>query len=375
MEAIAVIGVGFGDEGKGMVVSQLCLENPASLVIRFNGGHQAGHHVVTKDKDHVFSNFGCGSFFGVPTYWSEFCTIDPIGLLTEREILIAGGCTPVLYINGRCPVTTPYDKYYNIALNTKEKHGSCMVGFGATIAREEAGYSLLFDDLFYPFVLKEKLELIRKYYHYNFSVSSFIKRCNELIRTDSIRLVDSLPEVLGIYNYGVSTLIFEGSQGLMLDPKIGFFPHVTRSNCGLQNIIEITRDLPCEGDADVILVSRGYQTRHGDGPMSKIEEGFSKIINPYEKNSSDSPQGEFRTTMLDLDMIKYALMKERSIMEYGKQVLHITCLDVLPKYEFKHNDKIVTCMDVHEFTSEIETRLNIPIKRTYRSAITEWERI
>ena len=80
-----VIGLGFGDEGKGLVTNYL--SSPSSLVCRFSGGHQAGHTVIENGKRHVFSNYGAGPLKGAPTYWSQFCTFEPIGFLKERAIL------------------------------------------------------------------------------------------------------------------------------------------------------------------------------------------------------------------------------------------------------------------------------------------------
>jgi adenylosuccinate synthase len=65
------------------------------------------------EKKHVFSNFGSGTLQGVPTYWSPYCTIDPVGVINEYKILKDKGIEPKLYIDSRCPVTTPYDKRHN----------------------------------------------------------------------------------------------------------------------------------------------------------------------------------------------------------------------------------------------------------------------
>lgn len=76
-----VLGSFMGDEGKGQTVHNICAKNPEnSLVIRFSGGHQVGHTVKYGDLMHTFSNFGSGTLLGVPTYWSEYCTVDPLHL-------------------------------------------------------------------------------------------------------------------------------------------------------------------------------------------------------------------------------------------------------------------------------------------------------
>jgi len=87
-ESIAVIGLGFGDCGKGMVTSYLCSQTENPVVVRFSGGHQAGHTVYHKNGEgHICSNFGAGVLQGVPTFWSDKCTVDPIGIVNEMDAL------------------------------------------------------------------------------------------------------------------------------------------------------------------------------------------------------------------------------------------------------------------------------------------------
>lgn len=136
-----VVGLGFGDEGKGLTTSFLCSQTKNPLVVRFNGGHQAGHTVVYKDQRHVFSNFGSGTLQGVPTYWSEFCTFYPVTFLKEFELL-SSVVDPVIFINPLCPVTTPFDVEDNRVYEETHQHGSVGVGFGATLQRQQDHYKL-----------------------------------------------------------------------------------------------------------------------------------------------------------------------------------------------------------------------------------------
>ena len=154
---IAVIGLGFGDEGKGNIVNYLCSQHPNPLVVRYNGGHQAGHTVVHEGTRHVFSNFGSGTLQGKPTYWSRNCTVEPIGMMKEYKILYEKKARPILlYVNPEAMVTTPYDIQMNIEREAHYGHGTVGVGFGDTIARNLRGYRLFFRDLFYPKILNEK---------------------------------------------------------------------------------------------------------------------------------------------------------------------------------------------------------------------------
>ena len=79
-----VIGLGYGDEGKGRTVDYLCSQNPNSIVVRFSGGQQAGHTVMTNGIKHIFSNYGAGTLQGCPTYISEHATIYPLTMLMEQ---------------------------------------------------------------------------------------------------------------------------------------------------------------------------------------------------------------------------------------------------------------------------------------------------
>ena len=315
------MGALFGDEGKGKVVSYLCSHLKKPLVIRFSGGHQAGHHVVINDKlSHVFANFGSGTLQGFDTYWSPYCTIDPVGILNELSILKKKGIDPTLYIDGKCPVTTPFDKKENLTLNGQNGHGSCGVGFGQTVQREEDRYSLLFSDIFSRSVFSIKLGLIKDRYYKHLMLGTafldFMKAVVELRNSKNIIITDGLPDS----NY--SDYIFEGSQGLLLDQDIGFFPHVTRSNTGTKNILSMGYN------PYVYLVTRAYQTRHGNGPMTNksLEHNIKK--NPFERHSKDSVQGEFRIAPLDLDLLKYGIERDRYIKEFPFTLV-ITCMDLI----------------------------------------------
>ena len=135
-----IIGAGFGDCGKGLVTNFLVFDLKSTLVVRFSGGQQAGHTVVEKGIRHVFSNFGSGTLKGIPTYWSRFCTVDPIGIVNEMADLIKKGVDPILFIDPSCPITTPYDVMHN--QRTDNDNGTCGVGVGTTWQREQDHYYL-----------------------------------------------------------------------------------------------------------------------------------------------------------------------------------------------------------------------------------------
>ncbi|MES2774782.1 MAG: adenylosuccinate synthetase [Bacteroidota bacterium] len=308
-----VVGLGFGDEGKGLTTSFLCsqVENP--LVVRFNGGHQAGHTVVFEGKRHVFSSFGSGSLQGVPTYWSAYCTFYPSSFLVEYRLLDK----PVIYVNPLCPVTTPFDVDYNQLTESAKKHGSVGVGFGATIQRQEQYYKLFVQDLFFEPVLVAKLKNIAAWYgavDIDEQINFFLESVKQV--KGIIQIADD--SILQQYNP-----IFEGAQGILLDMDFGFFPNVTRSNSTTKNALQM---YPAK---EVYYVTRSYLTRHGNGFLPN-EKKLELVNNEKETNKTHEYQGAFRTAELDISLLNYALGCDHHFSKGLRKNLVITCMDQYP---------------------------------------------
>jgi len=348
--AYVVLGTLFGDEGKGMQINELCKNLVLPLVVRFNGGHQAGHTVVLENGTrHVFSNFGSGTFQNAPTFWSKYCTVSPVGIKREGNVLRKLGYEPKLYLDANAMITTPFDILQNRRLEEDNNHGSVGVGFGTTIQRNEDNYHLYVRDLLFPKIRNEKLKLIySNYYKFNFDpkqphqnqttrrlYDEFLQACDELV--DKYSIVDGL---YGLYDH---TLVFEGAQGIMLDKDYGFFPHVTRSSTTSKNALEILKELPFEYTTYTYYMTRAYQNRHGNGYMTNIGLNTDYIKeNPNETNVMGY-QGEFRKTVLDLDMLKYAISCDGYHNTHTRRSMVITCLDQVPEdIPVTINDKLST---------------------------------
>lgn len=341
----AVIGMGFGDEGKGLVTDYLCSQYFNPLVVRYSGGQQAGHTVVRSNNRHIFSNFGSGSMGGAVTYWSKFCTIDPIGIINELCVLLSKGINPTLFIDGSCPVTTPFDTHINQQKDIK--NGTCGVGVGVTIEREERHYSLVARDLEYSSIFSLKLKAIGDFYNLpHVSLIRFHECVDELVRSSHIVIVDGFVEQ--------DNVIFEGSQGLMLDKDIGFFPHVTRSNVGSKNILKMVDSF------HPYLVTRAYQTRHGNGPMTNGNIPHNILLDGNETNVTNMYQGLFRRSILDVDLLEYAVNRDGYIRDSKNKTLVITCLDhIKDQYKFTRNGKLVVMNSEGDFIHEIAEILGI----------------
>lgn len=314
-----VVGAGFGDEGKGLFTSYLCSQVKDPVVVRFNGGHQAGHTVVVDNHRHVFTNFGSGTLQGAPTYWSQFCTVDPGGIVTEHEYLKQ--FNPRLIVHPLCPVVTPYDIKFNRQAEEVSRKGSVGLGFGATIQRQEAYFKLYVQDLYYPKVFHHKLWQVHNYY-------GEMKLSHEDLGR-FFEDVEQMKKIIELQNEeffrGIEhRLVFEGAQGIMLDMDYGFFPNVTRSNTTSKNAISLVPEIK-----DIYYITRCYQTRHGVGFMSNEDKKVTLKNNENETNKSHPWQGEFRIGELDIEQLKYALMCDANHSGNRNKNLVITCCDQL----------------------------------------------
>ena len=343
----AVVGLGFGDEGKGVVVDYLCSRKPESTVLRFSGGHQAAHTVTLEDTSHVFSNFGSGTLRGCPTYWSEFCTVEPRGLWKELEVLKSKGVTPKIHIHGNCRVTTPYDIVANW-LSKERNHGTCGVGIWKTIERARRGVTITASDVFENFQAGNRLKEVKDYYgglhHEDLQpmLEEFYYSVLQILGS-SVQLFTDYPR---------ENLVFEGSQGLLLDEDLGFSPHTTPSKTNLDNLFTLGY-IP----SSVYLVTRAYQTRHGAGPMTN--QDLPVDVQRYEEATQYNPfQGSLRKTVLDLNLLANVVSKG---MDYPDVTRHlvVTCLDQVERYKLTYNGNVMTFVDPTRFASFIGEVLKV----------------
>lgn len=284
-----VLGSFFGDEGKGQVVHNLCKSHPLkqTIVVRFSGGHQVGHTVRHGKLEHTFSNFGCGTLLGVPTYWSQYCTVDPITSIKELQDLNKLGIHPEIIYNPLCEVVIPFDVITQWNDKKNLKHGSVGTGFKAALDRVAAGYHITVVDCLNPLVLREKIIAILDNY-YNLDGYDIMLNVNDwcLQASGYFNSVNIKSET---YLNQFTFKVFEGSQGILLDQKFGIMPYCTPSNTTCQNAVEIINKLEKEETRNIFVI-RPYITRHGNGPIPSMKD----VI---EVNDPNNKFNEFQKTM------------------------------------------------------------------------------
>ncbi|MFJ9412122.1 adenylosuccinate synthetase [Streptomyces sp. NPDC101393] len=335
-----VVDLGHGDAGKGTVVDRLCAPGtgaaPVTAVIRFNGGAQAAHNVVTTDgRHHTFAQFGSGTFSGIPTHLSRLMLVDPLALASEARHLAALGVPAplsLLTVDRRAALTTPYHAAANRAREQArgtDRHGSCGMGIGET-----AAYALAHPadaptagDCTSRTALRRTLTLL----HDRLTAAHGpldappVDACLDAFTAfaDHVTLVDEthLPRVLRR-----GPAVFEGAQGVLLDEWHGFHPHTTWSTTTFDGAETLLGEagLPCA--AQRLGVVRTYTTRHGPGPLVTEDPRLAAAL-PEAHNSHGRWQGAFRAGHFDAVAHRYALAACG-----GVDALAVTHLDAPARY-------------------------------------------
>lgn len=348
--ANVVIGANYGDEGKGLMTDYFAAQGDNSLVVRFNGGCQAGHTVTTPDgRRHVFAHFGSGTFAGAATYLSRHFAVNPVLYRKERmKLAPLLGAAPKVFVDERAPVTTFFDMLVNQLAEEQRgagRHGSCGMGFGETIGRHESKtHDLVVKDLLDEKALREKLVAIRDQHLparcWDLGVTDFGRHhalCTSDVLVDAFveAAHEFLADVILVRSAssafeGVDNLVFEGAQGLLLDQDRGAFPHVTRSNTGILNALEVATEA-CLEELVVTYATRAYLTRHGAGPLAHELPG-----RPYDgvvdlTNQPNAYQGSLRFAHLDHDRLAQTIRVDMADATGASVAVHarlaVSCLD------------------------------------------------
>ena len=289
MRIIAVIGKNFGDEGKGFTCSCLASSLKNALIIKHNGGGQAGHTVEDPEGKWRFIHhqIGAGAEYHVPTLFADSFMPDLFQLGKEvKEFTELFGFQPILYSEKNTRVTTIDDVLLNMGAEVargKNRHGSCGMGIEECVQRNAAGYGITVEELagWTKQDLLDRLKQIRKEYTERRAKILGIYPSNpyyEMLNNETVlenfvievkvnvnllTLVDADRKWLEEFQH----LIFETGQGLLLDQDYeAYAPHLTSSKTGIHNpaVFLEKRGLSLE---EAIYVTRPYVTRHGNGPL------------------------------------------------------------------------------------------------------------
>jgi adenylosuccinate synthase len=358
-----VVGLGAGDESKGAAVDYLCRKHNAGLVVRYCGGAQCGHRVVDESgREHVFAQYGSGSFTGAATYLDRNFIVDPIALARERQHLLELGLHPQLSVHPDCLVVTPYHQAIGQARQAYRQHGTCGQGIG--VVREywlQYGTdALTLEDLDHPEVTRGKLELMRQRFLLEARLSSLTTPIEQIMRPLRTSFRETECNLL-IFPPSYNTVVFEGAQGVLLDENYGFHPHTTWSTTTPYHALE-----QAVGDVRVYGVTRTYLTRHGAGPLP-TEDPELTVQRPDPTNPYNPWQGNFRCGFLDLPLLDYAA----GVCAQTRPLdgLIVTHTDAYPgqychRYENLSGYRLPACIEDQEANTRFAASLARPQIRT-----------
>lgn len=276
---VIVVGTQWGDEGKGKIVDWLT--DHAKGVVRFQGGHNAGHTLVVGEKVYKLNLVPSGIVReGVNCYIGNGVVLDTHHLLNEIKELEAGGIEvrSRLKISPGCPLILPYhsalDRAREAAKSADTRIGTTGKGIGPAYEDKVARRALRVYDLFYPERFAEKLKENLDYH--NFVLTKYLGA--EAVDYDEVLtramadaeqikpMVEDVSAALHEVNKAGFNLLFEGAQGALLDIDHGTYPFVTSSNCVAGQASAGSGVGACMLNY-VLGITKAYCTRVGGGPF------------------------------------------------------------------------------------------------------------
>jgi adenylosuccinate synthase len=377
MKVDVVIGSGYGDEGKGKTVDYLCTDK--TLNVKFTGSAQAGHTVVAPDGfRHVFNTIGAGTLRGAKTFLAKDFIFNP--LLYDKEVKAINNIhsnklkfdPSGLIAHKDCLVTTPFDMIINQMIEKKRginKHGSCGLGVNETIVRNQRDkYSTHFNDN-ERILMDSRYHRIRDKYlpvriaqlglssadlpDYTFS-RDLINDFHTITYNSTAKYHVPNHWIISEYHH----IVFEGSQGLMLDKNHRHFPYVTNGNTGLNNVLAILEELRYNKPLNIYYVTRPYKTRHGVGPLEHETNYFDFIED--KTNVKNEWQDSLRFGFLDFNILKDEIHRDINKLKGIKNhnyYLVINCLDQVEEFPI-YRDGEITYTNRDEFPKILIEYLN-----------------
>jgi len=272
MSSIAVLGCMWGDEAKAKIVD--VLGECADVVVRFQGGSNAGHTICLKDKKYVFHSVPSGILYPETVcVIASGVVIDVFDLLAEIEALEKQGISFAdrLLIDLRASLVLPLHKELDVSQEDKSgsaKIGTTRRGIGPAYSDDRARAGIRLSDLFYPQYLKERL-LNLYLYHDRKITDAELKALLKDLQAAGKKLAPYLAKTdsyLRRRYLDGDQILFEGAQGTLLDITYGTYPYVTSSNTAAGGIAT-GAGIPLKMVDKIIGVYKAYCTRVGEGPL------------------------------------------------------------------------------------------------------------
>jgi adenylosuccinate synthase len=357
-----VLGLSFGDEGKGKIVDYLSKDYDG--VAKFNGGDNAGHTIYKDDQKIVLHLIPSGILNDCLNIIGNGVVINPISLKNEIQMLEGLGIDvkSKLVISDKAHIITPIHKLldaYNEDLLGKSKIGSTLKGIGPCYSDKSSRRGIRIGE-----ILKDGFKIEFGMLPFEIpDLREFFESC-EYLKSFKIESTEIL--LNNLLNDG-KRILAEGAQASGLDIDFGTYPYVTSSSTTIGGVVQ-GLGVPPKKIGKVWGIMKAYSTRVGNGPFnSEILDEVGDIICQKGKEYGSTTGRKRRCGWLDLDQIKY------SIMINGIDSIVMTKVDVLngiEKIQVLNNGKLIEFngwnsnkdSNLDSYIEYIESEIKIPIE-------------
>ncbi len=307
----AVIGLQWGDEGKGKIVDYL--SEDFDLVVRYQGGNNAGHTVIVDDTTYKLNLIPSGVIRGKICFLGQGVVLDPNHFSNEYDQIKKKINNPEIYLSSNISLILDYhkqlDKINESILNTEKKIGTTSKGIGPAYQDKVGRKSIKLYDLKSKKIIEEKMHSIKKFYDPILESFNESKINIEQTIQDLLIFYDEVNELI-VDNSQIKKefknkkILFEGAQGALLDLDHGSYPFVTSSNTVSSNIV-IGSAL--QVDYQTVGIFKAYATRVGNGPFpSELFDDIGDYIAEKGVEIGTVTKRKRRCGWLDLVSLKYS---------------------------------------------------------------------
>jgi len=337
MSVTAIVGAQWGDEGKGRIIDYLAQK--VDVVIRFQGGDNAGHTVINQYGKHALHLIPSGIFNpATQNIIGTGCVVNPQSLLAEMEALTAVGINlDNLWISSRATMLLPYHRTLDVleeSARGKDTIGTTKRGIGPAYADKAARTGLRMGDLLHPAWLEARLDNALTTVNRKLEIlggepvngQELVDHCAQFREKLGGRIVDTVPMMRRSLEIKADILL-EGQLGVMRDLDWGIFPYVTSSN-PTASYAASGAGLPARVIDLVIGVVKAYSTAVGDGPFpTELFDADGQKLREIGQEFGATTGRPRRCGWFDGVAIGYAAWLN------GMTGLAITKLDVLDAFE------------------------------------------
>ncbi|MDG6910546.1 MAG: adenylosuccinate synthase [Nitrososphaerota archaeon] len=315
-----MVGLQWGDEGKGKLVDYLA--GAFDGVVRFNGGSNAGHTVVVGRRKHTFHLIPSGAFKGKKLLIGAGVALDPTVLAEELALLSKDGVASKPVVDGRCSLVSPLEREFDGALERirgSSAIGTTGRGIGPGYAMRALRLAPKVSDLLAGFDFAPLQAFYSAFGIDGSKLEGWARDARKLLKS----LVGDVSASIEEISARGGSVMFESSQGTLLDLLHGSYPYVTSSHT-VASYVPAGLGIPPSLAGDVLGLTKCYTTRVGAGPFpTEIKGSLGERLREAGKEYGATTGRPRRVGWLDLVALKYAVKMN------GARQVAVSKLDVL----------------------------------------------